>query len=157
MIDSRDQMLRGLRAGLQCPASRVGFDYWNRIRESRALPLRSKFDPFDIPAILPSVILLQVMRPDIDFLYRIVGSRWVDYFSRDDTRCLMSTIEHQKPPSMIWDANSRVVETRMPLVPDLPYVGARAKYREIECCLMPLSDRGEQVDYIFVTVDFRDV
>lgn len=143
-----------LRESLKRRVNREACDYWNRIRGERRIPLRRDFDPIDIPRILASIILLDVIGPELDFRYRLMGTRWVAHFGRDDTGRLMSEIEHQKPPSKVWDAVSQVVAEAMPLTPDLPYVGRLFGSREIEVLISPLSKEGDRVDMLLVTVDF---
>lgn len=121
------------------------------------MPARSDMDPLDIPRILPSVMLLDVLSDPQDFRYRLIGTRWVWHFERDDTGRLMSEVPHQNAPSRVWTACRSVVELRRPLSPaNLPYVGRRHGFSAIEALIMPLSRDGETVDMLFVTVDFSD-
>lgn len=144
------------RRSLNSKINVAACDYWNQIRQQGRLPMRRDLNPAEIPRILPSVLLLDVMRPELDFRYRLVGTRWVNHFGRDDTGRLMSDIDHQRAPSLVWTAAEHVVRTGMPTVPELPYVGALFGSREIEVLISPLSQTGETIDILFVTVDFRD-
>jgi hypothetical protein len=141
--------------GLNQRVNQNAAEYWNRIRGNRRIPLRQDFDPTDIPRVLPSIIMLEVVRPELDFRYRLMGTRWVDHFGRNDTGRLMSDLEHQRPPSKVWSAAEKVTREAMPLAPDLPYVGKLFGNREIEVLMSPLSREGDMVDFLLVTVDFN--
>ena len=39
---------------------RDGFAHWNAIRGVRLAPLRSEFDPFKVPLLLPHIVMHQV-------------------------------------------------------------------------------------------------
>ncbi len=143
-----------LKSQLSRQLNREGFEYWNSIRGHRAMPRRADFDPFAIPRILHSVLFIEVLRPEIDFLYRVVGSRWAEAFGRNDTGRRMSELPHQRQPSQVWSAARHVVDTGRPLLPDVPYVGRNAAFKEIEVLIMPLSGKTDQVDYLLVTIDF---
>jgi hypothetical protein len=151
-----DVAFRAVSGSLKRKINQEACAYWNSIRGSRRIPMRSDFDPAGIRRLLPSVILLDVLRPEFDFRYRLIGTRWVMHFGRDYTGLLMSKIKHQRQPSRVWDAVSKVVQDGMPLSPDLPYVGHLFGGREIEVLISPLSRGGEQVDLLFVTVDFSE-
>lgn len=143
-----------LRASLRQKLNQDACDYWASIRHGRQVPLRRDLDPTEIPRLLPSVILIEVLRPGPDFRYRLIGTRWVEHFGRDYTGTLMSELEHQRPPSSVWKAVQAVVDSRMPMAPRLPYAGRLFRDRNIEVLISPLSRTGEEVDFLFVTVDF---
>lgn len=39
---------------------RDGFAHWNAIRGDRLAPLRSEFDPFKVPLLLPHIVMHEV-------------------------------------------------------------------------------------------------
>ncbi len=140
---------------LQRPLNLEAFSYWSRIREGRPMPARRDLDPLDIPRLLPSILLIDVLHEPRDLRYRLVGTRWVWHFDRDDTGRLMSEIPHQAPPSLVWDACWTAVDARRPHAPDgIPYVGRRDGYGEIECVIMPMSRDGDSVNMLLISVDF---
>lgn len=109
-----DVAFRAVSGSLKRKINQEACAYWNSIRGSRRIPMRSDFDPAGIRRLLPSVILLDVLRPEFDFRYRLIGTRWVMHFGRDYTGLLMSKIKHQRQPSRVWDAVSKVVQEGMP-------------------------------------------
>jgi hypothetical protein len=151
------QSIRDPDGAICRPVNAAAFRYWNSIRDGRDMPARTDLDPLDIPQLLPSIILLDVLHEPRDFRYRLVGTRWVWHFDRDDTGRLMSDLPHQRAPSRVWDACCAVVAQRRPHLPaDIPYVGKQPGYSAIEPLIMPLSRDGFNVNMLFVTVDFTD-
>lgn len=145
---------RKMARGLKQRANQEACAYWDLIRAGRRMPLRRGFDPAAVPRLLPSVILLDVLRSPLDFRYRLIGTRWVMHFDRDDTGRMMSEIDHQRAPSLVWQAAEEVASVGMPQSPKLPYVGKLFGRREIEVLISPLSREGSTVDFLLVTIDF---
>lgn len=139
---------------LQHPTNRRAYAYWDHIRGERLMPSRADIDPAEIPEILSCVFLLDVAEGPLDFRYRLIGTKMSASMNRDHTGRWMSEIEHQRPPSRIWSACAWVVETRMPLSSDTPYVGRHHEFKTTEDLIMPLSADGESVNMLFVTADF---
>ena len=64
------------------PESKVLFDYWNALRNSRPAPLRTEVNPCAIKRILPSVFILQ--RHDRDHIvFRLAGTRLCAAYGRE--------------------------------------------------------------------------
>ncbi len=139
---------------LRSPVNLFGFDYWKRQRGSRSMPSRRDIDPAEITKILPHVFLLDVQQSPLDFRYRLIGTKMDEHMTQRYTGQWMSEIPHQAPPSRIWANCRRVVVERLPLSGDTPYVGRNKEFLTTEDLIMPLSDDGETVDMLFVTVGF---
>ncbi len=118
------------------------------------MPSRADLDPAEIRTILPCVFLLDVTQDPLDFRYRLIGTKMASHLNRDLTGSWMSELPHQRPPSRIWSACAKVVETRVPLSSDTPYVGKLHEFRKTEDLILPLSVDGETVNMLFVTADF---
>jgi hypothetical protein len=58
------------------PDDKIGrlHDYWERIRTPGCLPSRKDFDPAAVSWLLPNIWLIDVVRPEIRFRYRLVGT-----------------------------------------------------------------------------------
>lgn len=144
----------GTLLALKSPINQRGFDYWNQKRGSKALPARDDIDPSEILKILPHVFLLDVRPEPLDFRYRLIGNKMDEHMTGSYTGLWMSEIPHQKAPSRIWASCRQVVEQKQPLSSDTPYVGKHKEFLTTEDLIMPLSDDGEQVNMLFVTVGF---
>src|SRR3546814_6222745 len=53
---------------------RSRYDYWENLRAGRAMPLRREFDPIHSPALLPNIILNEVVGTPPRFRIRVEGS-----------------------------------------------------------------------------------
>ncbi len=144
----------GTLLALKSPINQRGFDYWNQKRGSKALPARDDIDPSEILKILPHVFLLDVRPEPLDFRYRLIGTKMDEHMTGSYSGLWMSEIPHQKAPSRIWASCRQVVEQKQPLSSDTPYVGKHKEFLTTEDLIMPLSDDGEQVNMLFVTVGF---
>ncbi len=144
----------GTLLALKSPINQRGFDYWNLKRGSKAMPARDDIDPSEILKTLPHVFLLDVRPEPLDFRYRLIGTKMDEHMTGSYTGLWMSEIPHQKAPSRIWASCRQVVEQKQPLSSDTPYVGKHKEFLTTEDLIMPLSDDGEQVNMLFVTVGF---
>jgi len=67
------------RWGLSQDAPPIVFEalnYWESKLNGRRMPARRDFEPvFEIPHLLPWVILVDVLREPLDFRYRVIGVR----------------------------------------------------------------------------------
>src|SRR5262245_41246659 len=68
------------------PRVRRLFEYWRSIwPDSTALPGRGAFDPLAVAALLPHLILIDVIGRPPRFRYRLIGTRMVDALNGDLT------------------------------------------------------------------------
>ncbi|MBT5458530.1 MAG: PAS domain-containing protein [Rhodospirillaceae bacterium] len=136
------------------PIIQDGFDYWRSKGWPDRLPGREDIDPMDMSTLLPNVILLDVRQGPLDFFYRLVGTGVVHHLETDLTGSWMSEIEHQRPPSRIWESCERVVTTQCPLLSSIPYVGPHAEYLFGEDIILPLGDESGAVIKLLVFIAY---
>lgn len=72
---------------LSHPEHRTLLDYWQRARAGAEVPLRSSFDPADVPQLLPRVALIEAAERDggLAFRYRLAGTEISARAGRDPT------------------------------------------------------------------------
>ncbi len=132
-----------------------GFAYWKSKSAGGRLPSRADIRPSQIPRLLPNIILLDVVRgPELDFRYRLIGTRVVEHLPSDYTGLCFSEIDHQRPPSQIWENCRKVAETREPFFARTPYVGPQSEFRRAEDLILPLANDGTTVDTLLVFVEY---
>lgn len=102
------------------PIIQEGFEYWRLKGWPERIPSRADIEPMEIPKLLPSVVLLDVKESPRDFRYRLIGTGVVHHLAEDLTGRWMSSLNHQRPPSRIWDSCQKVVETGCPLLSTIP-------------------------------------
>lgn len=143
-----DTSLPELRSNLNKQALAL----WNAKREGAAMPRR--IDLLEMTPFIESVVLIDVLSDPLDFYYRFVGSRIDEFLSQPLTGRTMRAMPHQQPPSRIWSATCKVVETRAPVSGDVPYVGPKRDFTAMEDLVMPIAKDGETVSQVLVTADF---
>lgn len=136
------------------PLIRDGFNYWCSKGWPGRLPTRADIDPMDIPKLLPNVVLLDVQDGPRDFCYRLIGTGVVHHLAEDLTGKWMSSLDHQRAPSRIWDSCEKVVETACPLLSAIPYVGPHAEYLYGEDIILPLAGEQGAVDKLLIFVAY---
>ena len=114
--------------------------YWHRLRGGRRLPLRADFDPSEVPALLPYVIVIDVLRDPQDFQYRLLGTTIDRVFGADYRGKRYSELSYTKPGTPIWDEHCRVVAEQVPLRSTVAFVGPDRAVQKAEHVLMPFSD-----------------
>ena len=67
------------------PKIRAIHDYWRRIHPETGLPGRQHFDPIDIPALLPHICLIDASGPQQEYVFRLMGTKLVNFFGADFT------------------------------------------------------------------------
>lgn len=126
------------------------------------MPSRSDINPAEIPALLPHVVLLEVLReapagpddPALDFRYRLMGGAVEAHLTMRYTGLRMSEIPHQRAPSRMWQNFSTVVETARPMITQVPYIGQHKDFLAAQDLITPLSEDGSTVTMLFNLVDF---
>lgn len=141
------------------PLLQEGYRYWDRKRAGRPMPARADIDPAEITALLPHVVLLEVLRdaaPELplDFRYRLMGTEVEAHLTMRYTGLRMSGIPHQRAPSRMWKNFTAVVDARRPLFTEVPYIGQHREFLAAQDLITPLSADGESVDMLFNLVDF---
>ena len=117
--------------------------------QDEVAPKRSDFNSFDVPKLMPHMVLLEVQQSPADFRYRVIGSFVLEHLAENHTGAWMSQIEHQKSPSRIWSSCEQVAKTCHPMLSQIPYVGPHAEFLYGEDIILPLlNDDGEVVNLL---------
>lgn len=136
------------------------FEHWVRLKGERAIPLRAMFDPIDVPALLPHLLMVEVDRDDEDlgvrdFRFRLLGT----YIDRHVKGCYtgrkLSEIEGKGPGSALWRAYCAVEREKRPKVLSLNYIGPVDGIRRSWEIFLPFSASGERVDFVMVLIVFE--
>jgi hypothetical protein len=137
---------------------RQAFGYWDAKRAGRAMPARRDIDPIDIPALLPWIMLIDVIvAPELDFRYRLIGSEIRRISHGNFAGHRFSALPGKGRGSVVFDNCEQVVLTRTPFSRSPPYVGPDPRVAQCENLLLPLSSDGEGVDMILQVVTFERI
>lgn len=134
--------------------------HWIKLKGERVVPLRSMFDPLDVPSLLPHLLMVEVDRgvEDLDvkdFRFRLVGTYIDDRVKESYTGKTLSEIEGKGPGSDIWRAYSGVTTEKKPKVLSLNYIGPADRIKKSWEIFLPFSRKGERVDFILVLIQFE--
>jgi hypothetical protein len=129
------------------------FDYWQGKRVAGALPARATLDPVDIPDLLGSVALIDVLRDPLRFRFRLVGTEIVARLGTDLTG--RSLDDHPWPEyrALLRHAYSSVVANGEPAVFHRERMMG-GKLRQYEVLYLPLAADGATVDMLLVGVAY---
>jgi len=133
------------------PKIRQLHDYWQRIRPaSGKLPGRQNFDPLQIYALLPYIWLIDVIRPQMRFRYRLVGTRITEAVGEPTGQWLDEVHTDFHPGSPTHQSYVSVVDHGEPSWRrGRPVLAAHAeRCDELEQILLPLATDGAAVDII---------
>lgn len=134
------------------------YAYWQRIRGERQMPARADIDPAEIKALLPYMILVDVvydaaMRPD--FVYRLVGTREVEIRGNDPTGRRVAEAFHGPSAENAVECYARVVQAGAPLLDDEYFARDGDRYADEANLFLPLSNDGRTVNMVLVFTAYR--
>lgn len=142
---------------LENPKLQRFYDYWrSKIPEGRRFPARQAIEPTEIPDLLPSVIMIDVVRQDgtTRFRVRLAGSDYVKAVGWDRTGHWVDADRPEAEGEAVVATYREVLETGEPhhWTSHLHDVGRQlVPYERLMC---PLSDDGETIDVLIGLVDF---
>lgn len=141
------------------PLLRQAHDYWDGKRRGRIMPARVEIDPLEMIALLPHLILMDVLRDTkpgwpLDFRYRLLGTHVDGMMNGRYTGKCLSEMPHQQPGSRLWTSLAAVTAERTPHINRVPYVGPHKDFLSVVDMVMPMGADGETVDMLFCIVDF---
>jgi len=127
----------------------LAYDYWCRLAADR-LAQRADIDPTAIPAVLPNIMLLDVLPGGRDFRYRLAGSNVERNFGSSAKGIILSDIVKAFPSFQpIIEVKQRCVATASPYACDEAIFTHFGTLKRVYCFAMPLSDDRVTVSHIF--------
>lgn len=139
-----------LPPGVGEPAFAMLHRYWESKRHAGRLPARSDIDPTEIPALLPQLLLFEVVAgaDGPRFRFRLAGTAFTNLVGRDVTGFCLDELG---PPERVWpvaEALAAVVRTSRPA-----YLAGRLTLRSEHYMVakrlgFPLAADGAHVDMI---------
>ena len=132
------------------------FHYWDRKRAGRALARRSDIDPNEIRPHLTGIVLVEVKREPLDFVYRLVGTREVAARGNDPTGKRVAESWYGSSAKDVLDNYERVVASRSFLYDFDVFVRTGGRRVQDESLFLPLATDGEEVGQILVYSYYGD-
>jgi len=128
-------------------------DYWLALRGTRAMPARPDIDPVHIPALLPHVILVDVIGAPPVFRYRLIGTGVTEMANRDATGRVLDESLYGANTERILAAYRDVVAEAAPVAVREIVQFVPKDWIRTEVLLLPLSADGRAVNMILGGVD----
>jgi len=144
------------------------FDYWAAKRGTRKMPARADIEPGDIPGHLPDIGLVDVLREEPYFRYRLLGTRQVAVRGFDPTgRPVVEGYLGQDLPGMreqVLSNYRRVTAGGRPLFRDTSIHGQDnrgdmlwgGRYIARYTLFLPLAADGEHTDMVLFFTNFEN-
>jgi hypothetical protein len=132
------------------------FHYWDGKRGDRVMPRRSDIDPNELRPHLPGLMLVEVKRDPLDFVYRLVGTREVAARGNDPTGQRVAENWFGSNAQDVVANYERVVASRSFLYDFDKFVRAGGRRVQDESLFLPLATDGEEVGQILVYSFYGD-
>jgi hypothetical protein len=139
----------GLLAACHVTLQRL-YDYWDLKRGQRPMPPRSDLDPADMKALLPHLILIDVVPDERRYVYRLVGTREVEMRGADPTGKAIRDAYYAESADETMTYLDRVVKTQKPVLYRGTYQPTSTRTQEEDVLFLPLSKNGSGCDMILI-------
>jgi len=142
-------------SALAAPRLREAYAYWSGKLAGRPMPRRRDIDPVEIPALLPYVVLIDVLSDPLDFRYRLIGAEVRNISKANYTGKRFSELPDKARGGVIWDSCEQTVLAARPFSQSPSYIGPERSVRGCENLLLPLSEDGVRVSMILKVISFE--
>ena len=128
--------------------------YWMARRQGHFAPRRADIDPADLVAVLPRIMIADVLAEPLDFRYRLSGTAITDVHSKSMTGKSPRELVPAAFGALIHDHYCMAVRRREPLL-HLIVLDTRERSRSYARLLLPLSEDGSAVTML-MTIDSKE-
>jgi len=126
------------------------YRYWASKRGDRTMPARADIDPTEIPALLPIIVLIDIVGIG-DYRYRLAGTEIVRNFGRDMTgKTFAEVLPGGAYAEYITGLVNDVVSTGRALYSEGVFTAEGHIDRQVRRLALPLSADGRVVDMLLV-------
>jgi hypothetical protein len=132
------------------------FDYWTRIGNGAAMPMRRDLDPMDMgPALLPHSLLTDVDLAVGNVRHRVVGTSVAESFGRDITGIDLSEVLRGSYYDFIHGLFMLTCKRRLPVFSHSQFRWDEGRMLRTSRLMMPLSRDGRNADMAFMVQIFE--
>ena len=127
------------------------FWYWRSLHKGTTFPLRKSLEPADIsPKLLPGIYIVAVEHDPLQFRFTLTGTQSQKLVNKEVKGDYISAETMGPNFQDAYDSFSNVIETRGPVWGRARFAGVLINGEDlvIEAMFLPLSQTGEQIDYI---------
>ena len=138
---------------------RLFSDFWMSNKSDSFVPLRGAIEPTKIPAILPWLLLLEVIEIENkqQFRYRLTGTGCRELFGIDFTGKLLGEGLTQDGADARFREFGKVVETSQVVYSSSKLPIADRSFLNVYRGVFPVSTNGYQVNQIFVVIAHEEL
>lgn len=140
----------GFRGTIGHPKLVTLYDYWHGLRGDRDMPLRRLFDPLHIPALLPNILLNEVVGRPPRFRIRVEGSAVSAARGFDATGKFLDEDGVVTLKDDVLAGYSAMVVDRKPLYGTGAFTETSGRAGKLYRLALPMSAEGHRVDFILV-------
>lgn len=153
MCDGED-----LQPRLQSPLHREAYSYWRSKTDAGRLPGRDAIDPLELPAVLPWLNLIDVLKDgdQYRFRHRLIGTGIVGRYGRDATGSWFDELYDTEFLEGHQKDYIEIVESGRPSVSRVPMPLKEKNFITYQRLALPLATDGITVDMIMVVLDFDE-
>lgn len=139
------------------PEIRMIVDYWRSIRPDSGLPGRQHFDPVDIPQLLSSIRLIDVVGYPPRFRTRLMGTKMAESVGKDYTGMWLDDVfpDFEKSSSCLG-LNTVVRTGELNWRRGHPAMMHGKEFMIIERVYLPFARDGQTIDMILTYVMLGD-
>lgn len=131
--------------------------HWNSLCDGRAMPQRDDFDPVQVPRLLASICLVEVIDGGRDYFYRVAGSRLEELSGQKLQNKRFSEIVHTEARNSMQATCEACVQSARPVIIKNQMQKPGRDHLSITAIILPLSDDGETVNMILTLTEFEGV
>lgn len=139
------------RPDLERPENRELLEHWEKIRGEASVPLRTQFNPMDVPRHLPNLIVLEPLIPE-NANVRIFGTELARRLGFDLTGVDLFTLYSGEPAREVVDMISCVVEQRAVAVAYSEWTTPSGHSFTTENLWMPLASQAGPINRVLGSV-----
>src|SRR5262245_59672007 len=115
---------------------------WLATRGDRLAPARTAFDPTELRAILPRLLMIDVARDPLDFRYRLAGTLTYELHGQELTGKSITALRPPEFVATLWDDLRELAETAQPQLVLLDFTNQGGYHRLYHVLRLPLSSNG---------------
>ncbi|WP_193181797.1 PAS domain-containing protein [Nisaea sediminum] len=130
--------------------------YWESLHDGPGAPLRTSFDPVDIPRLLPHILFFDVLDEGRDFRFRVIGERVRSVFFGNYTGRTLLSLDHVEPDGPLVRMFRKAVVSREPVREPVEYVGPNSEIVKHDEVVLPLGNAAGTVTHLAVLVVLAD-
>ncbi|WP_373085340.1 PAS domain-containing protein [Sneathiella sp.] len=132
-------------------------NYWKKMKTTSGIPLRSQFNPVDIPQCLRHVVLIDVIPSNPRFYIRLAGSAAVSVYTFSVPGKYVEDLLAEKDLAEVIPQYEHSLTHHVPTYLDSTLTVPSGKRLHYERVVLPLSSDGKHADKLLNGLHYFDV